>query len=77
MSTKCGWDIVSGGTSTHVKTRPFSHVTIMLWLNVPTLSNVIELWSEMGQPPSTPDRVANSVKVPLRWPGRKDRLGLV
>ena len=29
------------------------------------LSKVIELWSELGQPPSTPAQVANSVKVPL------------
>ena len=33
-----------------VKTGPFSHVTIMLFPNVPTWSNVIELWSEAGHP---------------------------
>ena len=58
--------IVSGGTPklSIVKMRPFSQVMIILLLNVPTLSKVIALWSELGQPPSTPAQVANSVKVP-------------
>ena len=47
------------------QTRPFSQVTIMLWPNEPSLSNVIPLWSDNGQPPNTPDRVANCAKVPL------------
>jgi hypothetical protein len=48
-----------------VKMRPFSQVMIILLRNVPTLSNVIAEWSELGQPPSTPAQVANSVKIPL------------
>ena len=36
---------------------------IILLPNVPTLSNVIALWSELGQPPNTPDQSANSVKI--------------
>src|SRR3989442_1621340 len=47
-----------------VKMRPLSHVMIILLPNVPTLSNVIELWSELGQPPSTADQSANGRKTP-------------
>jgi hypothetical protein len=48
-----------------VKTGPNSHVMIILKPNVPTLSNVIALWSEPGQPPAIPDQSANCVKIPL------------
>src|SRR6266699_478085 len=47
-----------------VKRRPLSHVMIILLPNVPTLSNVIPLWSDPGQPPSTPDQSANGMKTP-------------
>ncbi len=36
---------------------------IILLPNVPTLSNVSELWSELGQPPDTPDQSANGMKT--------------
>ena len=58
-----------------VKTRPFSHVMIILLPNVPTLSNVIALWSELGQPPyySGPSRKQREGTA-NGWPGLKDRL---
>ena len=42
-----------------VKMGPFSHATIILFPNVPTLSNVSELWSEKGHP-----TCAKNVMVP-------------
>src|SRR6476660_7662749 len=59
--TTCG----PSGRLSIVKTRPFSHPMIILLPNVPTLSNVIELWSERGQPPFTPAQLANGMKTPL------------
>src|SRR5215471_21764926 len=63
VSARC---VICGppGRLSIVKRRPLSHVMIILLPNVPTLSNVIALWSEAGQPPSTPDQLANCVKTP-------------
>jgi hypothetical protein len=52
-----------------LKTSPEGHVTIMSFPNVPTLSNVIELWS-----PSAHGNDVNNVKGPggvaltMNWP---------
>ena len=56
-----------------VKTGPVSHVTIILLPNVPTLSNVIELWSELGSRPllrTNPQTREDTA----RWRGPNDLL---
>ena len=59
VSARC----VTVAAPSTVKRRPFSHAMIILLPNVPTLSNVSELWSELGQPPNTPDQSANGMKI--------------
>ena len=43
-----------------VQTRPFSHATIILFPNVPTWSNVNELWSACAAPDLRKERDGTS-----------------